>query len=135
MKLSIVSLWLSASLVGATISSVHVTGAKEKSEAAILSAAGLTKGKTGSKAEFDEACSKLMATGFFSACHYTFKQAGSGLDVTLDVAEIAPAQTIRFDVPGEDESKIWAWMAANAPLLGKKAPDNEAATQQYATAL
>ena len=111
-----------------------VDGNREYSGEAVLAAAGLKSGESAGRAEFDAACNRLMATGLFSTCRYAWVPAGQGIAVTFSIAELAPRQTIRVDLPGATEEQFWEWAKTNEPLLRRKLPDNGDAIEFFTRA-
>jgi outer membrane protein assembly factor BamA len=119
-------------LAAAPIQDIEVHGNNSIPAPAIIAASGLKPGQSADKPDFDAACTRIIRTGFFSSCNYTFsKTHSSAYKLALDVAEIEPTQTVRLNIPGLDEQKF----RKQEPLLGPKIPTTDAAVQTYVTAL
>jgi hypothetical protein len=116
------------------VAKIGVEGNREYSADAVLAAAGLKPGESAGRAEFDGACNRLMATGLFSNCQYSWSPAGQAVAVTFRIAELEPRQTIRVDLPGASEEEFWTWAKANEPLLHRKLPDTANAMEFFTRA-
>jgi outer membrane protein insertion porin family len=116
------------------VATVAVEGNREYSAEAVIAAAGLKRGESAGRAEFDAACNRLMATGLFSTCQYAWVPAGQAVGVTFRIAELEPRQTIRVDLPAATEDEFWAWAKTNEPLLRRKLPDSAEAMEFFTRA-
>jgi outer membrane protein assembly factor BamA len=120
-------------LAALPIHDIEVHGNKTIPAQAITAASGLKPGQSADKPDFDKACTHILRTGFFVSCNYSFAKAGpGGYQLSLEVTEIEPTQTVRLEIPGLDQQKF----REQEPLLaGPKIPATDAAAQTYVTAL
>jgi outer membrane protein assembly factor BamA len=116
------------------VAKVAIEGNREYASEAVLAAAGLKPGASAGRAEFDSACNRLMGTGLFTNCQYSWVPAGQGVAVTFRIAELEPRQTIRVDLPGATEEEFWTWAKTNEPLLRRKLPDSTEAMEFFTRA-
>jgi outer membrane protein assembly factor BamA len=119
----------------AALQSIEIAGHQRFTKAAIIAEAGLSLSKPAGKAEFDEACKRLMDTGFFESCRYEWKTAPAGTSVQFSVPELPAPLTVDLNVAGVDQDQLWTWLTNTYPLAQKKAPNNEQATQYYIRAV
>lgn len=77
--------------------SVTVTGAKRYTQEQIIAASGLQLGQTVSDDDFKKASRQLGETGAFSDVTYSFKFAGEGTKLDLQVTESTQFVPARFD--------------------------------------
>lgn len=120
----------------AAIESVQISGTQRLPAEAVIEASGLFRpGQTGSKADLDAACNRLVITGFFSECRYTFAPTQTGVRVRLQVSELPATQQVRIDAADTPERLVWEWLAKNAPLAKRESPDNPQANDYYTQAL
>jgi len=119
-------------LAAAPIQNIEVHGNKTVAPQVISAISGLKPGQTADKPDFDLACARIVRTGFFTNCNYTFApNANHGYNVTFDVQEAERTQTVRLEIPGLDKEKF----QAQEPLLGTAIPDSDVAVQTYVLAL
>jgi outer membrane protein assembly factor BamA len=92
----------------------------------------LKPGQSADKPEFEAACTRIIRTGFFASCNYSFApNASRGYNVTFDVEETERTQTVRLEIPGLDRQRF----QAQEPLLSAKIPQSDLAVQTYVAAL
>src|SRR5882672_8642638 len=119
-------------LAAAPIQNIEVHGNKTVAPQVISAISGLKPGQTADKPDFDLACARIVRTGFFTNCNYTFApNANHGYNVTFDVEEVERTQTVRLEIPGLDKEKF----QAQEPLLGSVIPNSDVAVQTYVLAL
>jgi hypothetical protein len=119
-------------LAAAPIQDIQVNGNKTVPTPVILGLAGLKAGQSVDKPDFEAACGRILRTGFFLSCNYSFATNSTrGSNVTFDVAEADRTQTVRLEIPGLDREKF----LAQQPMLGSKIPESDSAVQTYVAAL
>lgn len=103
---------------------VNVTGNRQISTEKILGVAALKTGELVSKADFDAARERLMATAAFETVGYEYKldRSGKGFELTFEVHEIDITYPYRFErLPVADETLREA-LRAQEPLWGDRIP-------------
>jgi outer membrane protein insertion porin family len=116
---------------------IEVEGNKRFTAAQIVEASGLKLGQSVTKELFDAARARLMETGAFESVGYVFQPnaALTGLEGTLDVAEVALMYPYRFeDLPASDEA-LRQMLRQQEPLLGDAIPLTAAVLSRYGRAL
>jgi hypothetical protein len=119
-------------LAAAPIQNIEVHGNKSVPAPVITALTGLKTGQSADKPEFDMACARIVRTGFFTNCNYSYApNANHGYSVTFEVEEIPRTQSVRLEIPGLDKEKF----QAQEPLLGSSIPDSDVAVTTYVMAL
>lgn len=108
----------------APLTSVKVTGNERLAADKILRVANLPVGKMVSRADFDAAQQRLMATGAFETVGYEYKlnPGGAGFDFTLNVHEVGEVYPYRFEGLGIADDTLRAALRAEEPLWGDEVP-------------
>jgi len=119
-------------LAAAPIQSIEVRGNKAVPSPVIVSLSGLKSGQVADKPEFETACMRIIRTGFFERCNYSYgPNATHGYNVTFEVEEAPRTQTVRLEIPGLNREKF----QAAEPMLGNSIPESDVANQTYVAAL
>ena len=116
------------------LETISVFGNHNNSPDQIITASGLKVGKLASKADFDSARDRLVATGAFHSvsCSYEPAKDGKGYDAKIEVSEIEQVFPLRFeDLPASD-AQIRAWLKQQDPLFGPKIPATQPVLDRYA---
>ena len=93
----------------------------------ILEIASLKIGTPIDKAGIEAAAAKLEQSGLFQSINYGFRPGPkNGYAVTFTLADQTALTTSSIDIPGADDSELWAWIASRYPTLNRKAPGNDA---------
>lgn len=122
---------LAAALAQTVVQKVEVKGVPPAIAKALIGEAGLPAAKAMTKASYDEACNRLIRTGFIQGCAYRFTEN----TVEFDVKEVPRTMKAVITLPGVKEEELWAWMSANEPLVQRVMPENDDATQFYIRAV
>ncbi len=112
------------SITEAPLVAVRVSGNRQIPADKILGIAGLKSGEIVSKADFDAARERLVATGAFETVGYEYKldENRKGFEVTFEVHEIDITYPYRFErLPVADETLREA-LRAQEPLWGDRIP-------------
>ena len=129
LAISVLPLIPLAQTVPYPLETVSVTGTVFPKDM-VMQMAGLRIGMPLDKANIDEACGKLQATGFFQSVNYRYGPAPKhGYALTLIVADDKAMAPAAIDVPGVDEEEVWRWLQAKYPPFDHKVPVNDAAEQ------
>ena len=119
-------------LAAAPIQNIEVQGNKTVPSPVIVALSALKPGQVADKPEFEMGCMRIIRTGFFASCNYTFgPNATHGYNVIFDVQEAERTQTVRLEIPGLDRERF----QAAEPMLGATIPESDVANQTYVTAL
>lgn len=107
---------------------VDVTGMTKLSRDQIVAMSGLSVGRPVSATELDAVVAKLLATGLFSAVHYSVQPTKAGLRVLLDVAEPLWTMAVLLDnfIWFSDE-EIYRAIAVEIPTFDGAVPDTAGA--------
>ncbi len=106
--------------------------AKEK----ILEVAGVRAGQPGSKADFDAARDRLVATGMFETVGYRYAPGGKGgYALTFEVLEMKPLFALEFEGLPAQGPEIVKYLKTRNPLFLPKLPGTTAILDQYARAI
>ena len=115
------------------IETLTVVGIRNYTADQVLNVAGIRKGQTAGRAEFEAARERLMATGAFDRVGYHFAPAqdGGGYDASFEVSEMAQMYPVRFeDLPASD-AELRAWLKQKDPLFGPKIPATKTELDRY----
>ncbi len=119
------------------LAGIQVQGNSRFTQEAVARASGLTLEQTVTPKDFEAACNRLAATGFFEGARYQFKPAAgrSAYELTLVVSEVTDLYDVHIDVPGIDEAKAWQWLLENDGLAQPRGPTSTAAIEYYKAAI
>lgn len=106
------------------LSSLNVTGNHNSPEKAIVAASGLKLGELASKAQFEAARERLIATGAFETVGYKFgpDRDGKGISGTFEVVEVEQLFPYRFERLPVSEGQLRTFLKEKEPLFGSKLP-------------
>ncbi len=115
------------------ILSLRVEGLSNSSEAAVLAAAGLKTGELASKARFEAAYARLVASGFFEQVSYRFTPvAGArGYAAVFQVVEVQPVCPVRFEDLPASAAELQAALRRSDPLFTENVPGTEQILKRY----
>jgi outer membrane protein assembly factor BamA len=140
--LNLAAVWVcgcGAALAQRPIVELRVAGNDRIKAGAVIAASGLHLKQVVARKDLDAAGQQLFNTGYFSMVNYRYdpKQAGgeSGFSVTLEVTEEKASTPVVLDIPGIEESQLWAELLAGDGLAGKYIPDNDRATAYFTHAI
>lgn len=110
----------------APLQSVKITGNQRIPAEKILALVDLPRGRTVSRADFDAAQKRLMATGAFETVGYEYRLSAdrSGFDFIINVHEIGEVYPYRFQDLGVPEETLRSAVRAQEPLWGDEVPIN-----------
>jgi outer membrane protein insertion porin family len=116
------------------IASLKINGARLYPAAAVAQATGLRVGQKASKADFEAARDRLVATGAFSTVGYRFEPAGSGgYAATFEVTEIEQAYPFRFEGFDFATEDVRAKLQKAEPLFAERIPGTEEVLKRLRT--
>ena len=104
------------------IQSISIEGNRNITPDQVLGIAKLRVGQIATKAEFEAAHERLMASGVFDRVAYRYAPTkdGKGVTVTLEVTEVNAFYPVMFEDLSVDEGKLRAWLKQRDPLFGPK---------------
>ena len=115
------------------------SGQNRLSEQAVLLASGLKLRQSVENGDFVKACDQIVNSGFFRSCNFRYDPLTvggvDGYDVHFVVEEIAETQAATIEIPGLSEDDLWNELAKQDPLLQRKVPATDAATNRYVAAI
>ncbi len=108
---------------GYPLASIAVEGAKAYPVDAVVSATGLKIGQAVTKADFDAARDRLLATGAFATVGYRFGPApGNRYAATFEITEVEQVYPYRFEGLTLDAKAAQLWLRTREPLFSVKVP-------------
>jgi outer membrane protein insertion porin family len=107
------------------IASLTVTGNKTLPADAVLTAAGLKIKGDGGAAIFDAARDRLLATGYFDAVSYTFRQQDSGFAIALTVTEMKQVYPVRTEALPVTPAQLAQILKSGDPLFSGLLPGSK----------
>ena len=140
--MSVYGILLLASIAAAQslpVAGVRVAGNERLSAAAIVRATGVREAQAASRETLDAAARTLFDTGLFTSVNYRYEQVpGSdpaAYSITFQVLEDRADTELRIEIAGVDESSIWRELAASDPLVTRRMPHNDRASEFYCRAV
>ncbi len=115
------------------LESVAVRGNRRIAAEKIVAVSGLKIGTPMTKADFDAARTKLLATGAFESVGYEFKPSAknTGFDATFEVVEVDQLYAYRFeDLPVADDT-LRAALRKQETILGDQIPATKEVLDRY----
>ncbi|MGH9559293.1 MAG: POTRA domain-containing protein [Bryobacteraceae bacterium] len=119
------------------LESLAIHGNSRIASGKIAAVSGLKIGTPVTKANFDNARTRLLATGAFLSVGYEFKPAADkqGYDATIEVAEVPQFFPYRFeDLPVPDE-KLRAALRQQEPIFDDEIPATDEVLKRYASVI
>jgi outer membrane protein insertion porin family len=131
--LALVAIPLFAQTEPFPIEILKVTGQERIAPEKILAISGLKLGMEVSKADFDAARARLLATGAFETVGYVFKPSADkkGYDATLQVVEAVQVFPYRFEDLAIDPEAARAALRKQEPILGDEIPASKQVLDRY----
>lgn len=116
------------------LSAIHVEGNQLYSPQQLIQASGLRPGQLVSKAEFDAARDRLLATGVFESVAYRFgpNPAGSGYEVTFEVQELKQRYPFRLEGLHIDRQALDQYLAGKDVFFSSLLPGTQVVLDRYA---
>ncbi len=112
---------------------IAVRGNERIAAEKIVAVSGLKIGTPVTKADFDAARARLLATGAFESVGYEFKPAADnkGFDATFEVVEVNQIYPYRFEDLPVAEDKLRAALRKQEPILGDQIPATKEVLDRY----
>jgi outer membrane protein assembly factor BamA len=104
------------------VAAITIAGNKALPTDAILAASGLRVDADGGSAIFDAARDRLLASGYFDAVSYTFRQQDAGFAVAFTVKEMTQVYPLRIDALPITPTRLTELIKSNDPLFNGRLP-------------
>ena len=119
------------------LETLKIQGNKRIDAGKIIAASGLKIGVPVVKADFDNARSRLLASGAFESVGYEFKPSApnTGYDAVIEVAEVDQLYSYRFEELPVPDDAVRAALRKQEPLLGDQIPATKDVIDRYVKAI
>src|SRR6185437_1449067 len=132
-------LWLLAPCFAQTypLESLKIQGNAHIPTEKIIAVSGLKIGAPVAKADFDQARTRLLATGAFESAGYEYKPSADkrGYDATIEVTEVPQFFPYRFEDLPVPDATIRAALRRQEPVFGDEIPATDQVLGRYTKAV
>lgn len=128
------ALTASVALAQGRLTEAHVNGSARATDA-VLAASGLKLGQRVTPKELDDACRRLLKSGFFKAASYRYQSrpapGGFNYSVNFELVDETTLVPVVLDIPNTNQEELWTKVKTADPLLDRQMPDTDGAQRYY----